>query len=160
MIGSAVGAANIPGVLIDAAHSAASMSTPFLLLGLGCTTWAIALCVVDLRQRRLPDALTLPAIPLAWGLALLWQPTAVLGGVGWALFLLLIGIWLGGVGGGDIKLAASLGTGVVLGAGFGTLPWVMAGAAGIAALIMLLSRRESLPFGPAMLLAAGLGILS
>lgn len=157
MIGEAAGAAEISGMFPGTTPLTATLLAISGVLGVG---WGITLCVIDLRQRRLPDVLTLPAIPLVWAVALAIQPTAVLGGLGWALLLLVIGIRLGGVGGGDIKLAASLGVVVVLGAGFGVLPWVMGGAAGIAAVTMLLFRRQSLPFGPAMLLATGLGILT
>lgn len=136
------------------------LSTLLLISGVLGLGWGIALCVIDLRQRRLPDVLTLPAIALVWAVAAVVQPTAVLGGLGWALFLLLIGIRLGGVGGGDIKLAASLGVVVVLAAGFGMLPWVIGGASGLAAVTMLLTRKRSLPFGPAMLLATGSGVLA
>lgn len=157
MIGKAVGAAFFQGALIDAADTAgASISAPWLLFG----GWAVALCYRDLRERRLPDQLTLPAIAVAWGLAAMLHPWAILAGVAWGGLLLLIGVVMGGVGGGDVKLAASLGTAVVLASGFGVLPWVMLGASVISLAIMLVTRRTSLPYGPAMLLAAVLGMAS
>ncbi|MGP6173080.1 prepilin peptidase [Corynebacterium sp. A21] len=154
MIGEAAGAALFQGALIDTA--AASMGAFWLLF----VSWAVMLCHRDLRDRRLPDRLTLPAVAVASGLAVLLNPWAILAGAAWGGFLLLIGIFLGGVGGGDIKLAASLGTLVVLASGFAVLPWVMMGASVIALAIMLVTRRPSLPYGPAMLCAAVLGMVS
>jgi Flp pilus assembly protein protease CpaA len=77
---------------------------------------ALALVVVlDLRIRLIPDAITLPGLTYALGLAALTErnPTlleAALGTlVGGGLVLLVAIVSRGGMGGGDIKLVAMLG---------------------------------------------------
>lgn len=137
MMGEAVGAAIIPGFFSAAAG------------------WAVALSYLDLRWQRLPDWLTLPAVGCSVLGALLHQPSAVLGGLAWGLCYLVIAVLLGGLGGGDIKLAASLGTMVVLAAG--VTGWLLAviGASLSSAVLMLVLRRTVLPHGPSMLLASG-----
>lgn len=133
--------------------------------------WATALCWWDLRRRRLPDVLTLPAAALAIGAAAFWSPAALLGLV-WPALYLLLGIAYGGIGGGDVKLAASLGVGV---AALGGLVAVLAAimlascltvAAGMAPRIARTtahsnqSRRGGqegvVPHGPAMILGASI----
>ena len=79
-----------------------------------------ALAVIDARQRRLPDRLTLPSYPVALallGLAALVQPGggahfrgALAGlGIALALFLAQAVIYPAGLGWGDVKLAGILG---------------------------------------------------
>ncbi|OLT43619.1 hypothetical protein BJF85_21820 [Saccharomonospora sp. CUA-673] len=82
---------------------------------------AVPLTATDLRYRRLPDVLTLPAVPLvllAVSVAALAAPDAggglvvgaVLGVVGFAGGHLLVRMLLpGSLGAGDVKLAAGLG---------------------------------------------------
>lgn len=66
----------------------------------------------DLRERRIPNRLTIPACVAALGLRALlgWDPlTAGLLGLG-AGFLVALPIFaLGGLGGGDVKLVAAVG---------------------------------------------------
>ena len=52
--------------------------------------WAGTLIVQDIRFRRLPDRLTLPAVPVAWaGVLRLGHGWAVLGGIAWFLLCVL-----------------------------------------------------------------------
>ncbi|MFV8380262.1 prepilin peptidase [Corynebacterium hindlerae] len=110
---------------------------------MGVFFWATALCGYDICFRRLPDWLTLPAIAVAWW----WHPTCILGGVAWAALYLRRG-----VGGGDVKLAASLGTLAVAG-GIMDLFAAIALASLATVLLCLLLRRSALPHGPAMIVA-------
>src|SRR5699024_68996 len=79
----------------------------------GAAVWSVALIIYDVRQRRFPDFLTLPAAALAlgWiGCTLQWH--ALWGLLRSALYLFLALASNGrGMGGGDIKLAVSLGVG-------------------------------------------------
>ena len=142
----------------------------FLLLAVA----GVLLAVVDLQHRLLPNRVVLPS--LAAGTALLLLPAladgawdallrAVLGaGALFAVYLALALVSPGGLGMGDVKLAA------VLGLYLGWLGWtaVVVGAlAGfvvqaLVALVLLASRRiglrGELPFGPAMLAGAALVI--
>jgi leader peptidase (prepilin peptidase)/N-methyltransferase len=83
-----------------------------VVLGLG---WlAVAAGVVDLRHRRLPNALTVPAFPVALLLLLPVGPAAVVRGAGGAVLAVAVHAavhlidWRA-VGAGDVKLAAPLG---------------------------------------------------
>ena len=134
----------------------------------------VLLAVVDLQHRLLPNRVVLPA--LAAGTALLLVPAladgawdallrAVLGAVAlFAVYLTLALVSPGGLGMGDVKLAA------LLGLYLGWLGWaavVLGALAGfvvqaLVALVLLAARRiglrGELPFGPAMLAGAALVI--
>ncbi|PBC69589.1 leader peptidase (prepilin peptidase)/N-methyltransferase [Streptomyces sp. TLI_235] len=131
----------------------------------------IPLTVIDLRVRRLPDRLVLPAYPV--GALLLASAAAMLGdarpflralaaaAVLFAAYALLAIIGpRNGMGGGDVKLAG------VLGMFLGWLGWreVLTGTAlafglgaATGAALLVLRRatwRSSIPFGPFMLVGA------
>lgn len=137
------------------------LPVPLVLTGL-----AVPLAVADLRHRRLPDVLTLPAYPLlgaAVVVAALSGP-----GAGLAVRALLAGLVFGGshllvhalsrrsLGAGDVKLSGALGV------AFGAVGWpaVVVGAAVAAAITVLLSVwprwRDGVPHGPGLLGAAWL----
>lgn len=136
--------------------------------------WGAVCCAVlvrtDLREHRLPNRWTLRL--LLGGLAAMaggalaagrtdLALSAVLGGLGYAAALLVLHvISRGGLGMGDVKLAAGLGvyTGVagppvVLAAALGA---ILLG--GVTAAVLVLARRATrrtaLPFGPPMVVAA------
>ncbi|AGF72582.1 signal peptidase, membrane protein [Corynebacterium halotolerans YIM 70093 = DSM 44683] len=129
--------------------------------------WAVALCLHDLHHRRLPDALTLPAA-LGAGLgALLTAPPVLLGGLAWAGLYVLVGLRgtgrtggrasRRGIGGGDVKLALSLGT---LAAAAGVTAWFAAvlGASLITLSAAVGTRSKALPHGPSMVAATALAV--
>ncbi|MBV9313486.1 MAG: prepilin peptidase [Pseudonocardia sp.] len=136
-----------------------------LLLALG---WlAVAAGGVDLACRRLPDALTLPAVPAVLMLTIPLGAASVgraaLGaGALFGAHLVVRRAAPAGLGAGDVKLAAALGG--VLGAV--SWPAIAAGTAlaaaitGLAALAGVLTGRlhlaDGVPHGPAMLAAAWL----
>lgn len=122
--------------------------------------WATALCVADLRQRRLPNWLTVP------GAGMILVVTSVAGRGGPALLggALLGGAYLvihladpGGLGGGDVKLAVGLGA---LTGALGDAVWVLAALGApiltAAAGVVSLSRGHggAVPHGPSMVLAS------
>ena len=79
-----------------------------------CTVVFVALCCAgDLRTRRIPNWLTLPALVLGLTLhvVLLGLPglVASLSGVAVVTALLLPSFALGGIGGGDVKMMAAVG---------------------------------------------------
>ena len=130
----------------------------------------VALALIDLEHRRLPDVLTLPAYPVLAVLLLLdADPDALLraaigGGVLFALYFVLW--WLtGGMGFGDVKLSGTIGAmlayvswGALLTGGF--LGFLLGAVAGV--LLMLLrgaGRRTAVPFGPFMILGAWASLL-
>ena len=145
-----------------------------LLLVLGSA--GAALTFIDLEHHRLPDAIVLPLYPVTVvGLVLdgvvsgQWPWTGAL--VGLAVWVGVIGgLWLlsggRGMGFGDVKLAPVLGA---------TLGWVAPAAAlvglfaafalgalvGVALLAARRAgRRSALPFGPFLIMGAGVGLVA
>ncbi|MDR7400024.1 MAG: prepilin peptidase, partial [Armatimonadota bacterium] len=117
---------------------------------------------IDLEHRIIPDRITLPGIVLGLALSFargglhgLWQ--AALAGLGAGAFFLAVAVLSrGGMGGGDVKLAAMLGAftdpaRVLVGTFLGVL------AGGLVGLGLLGTgrkrRKDAIPFGP--FLAAG-----
>jgi len=139
----------------------------FLLLA----ALAPVLTVTDLRSRRLPDPLTLPAYPAAAALlaaGALASPggtrhlLSALAGLAtaWLFFALLAGIHPAGLGWGDVKLSGVLG--LYLGwLGAAAVAAGLLGAFVLAALAGLgliaagrATRKTQIPFGPFMLASA------
>jgi leader peptidase (prepilin peptidase) / N-methyltransferase len=130
---------------------------------------ALLLAVIDMRCRRLPDPLV-AVLALTGGLPLVAlvpekAGTALLaGGAVFAAYGIVATLPRGGLGLGDVKLAAVLG--LIL--GFAGWPAVLAGVAaahlinGPIALFLLVTRRADarrpLPFGPALLAGALLAL--
>lgn len=127
-------------------------------LGLGVLT--VAATATDVRHRRLPDRLTLPAAALAPLAVLpLGAASAGVGVLGGLVMLLAHAAVLvsapTALGAGDVKLAASLG--VPLAA---LSWWALLAMPIVAALIVTaLARRTGVPFGPPML-AATWGVIA
>ena len=127
-----------------------------------------ALAVIDARERRLPDRLTLPSYPVALallGLAALLLPGgdrhflgALAGlGIALALFLAQALLYPAGLGWGDVKLAGILGLylgwlGLAAVAAGLFLGYLLAAVAGLALIAAgRASRKTQLPFGPFLL---------
>ena len=143
----------------------------FLYLG----AIGVALCMIDIDVRRLPDQIVLPSYLV--GVVLLGGAAAVTGSWGdlvraligmavlYAFYFLLAFIYPAGMGFGDVKLAGVLGlylawlgwSELVVGAFLGFL------LGGVVGLVLMLTRRagrkSQLPFGPYMLVGALLAIL-
>ena len=134
---------------------------------LGRSWFGVTAGVVDLLRRRLPNALTVPAIPAALVLLTPLGPSAVLRGAAGAALAAAahIAVHLAApraMGAGDVKLSASLGA-VVTAASWSGLALALALAAvltGLTAAAGLVSGTlragSSLPHGPSMLVAAWL----
>ncbi|MPZ82258.1 MAG: prepilin peptidase [Actinophytocola sp.] len=162
--GSVAGAVALLWAVLGWRVSSGQLPPWWLPIPLVLTWFAVLLTATDLRHRRLPDALTLPAYP---ALAATTALAAALGG-GWSL---PIGAAVGAVvfgtvhalvrlaspaslGAGDVKLSGSLGA--VLGA----IGWpAIVLAAGLAALLTLTlglltrHRGSGIPHGPGLLAA-------
>ncbi len=123
--------------------------------------WSVALARVDFREHRLPDRLTLPAIPVALGVLALNRPQ----NLGFAATAAVVAMAAGLVahriadlGLGDVKLVPSV---VILVSNAqnpaeNLAEWFVAMAilGGIHAAIQILitrDRRSHIPFGPAIL---------
>lgn len=127
--------------------------------------WLIALSCYDIRQRRLPNRLTLPGgVAILIGAALAGRAVpALVGAV--ALAAIYLAVHLASptaMGAGDVKLALGLGG---LSGCFGVEAWSLAalGAPLLTAAVGLVWRMRAVPHGPSMCLATacavGLAIL-
>jgi leader peptidase (prepilin peptidase)/N-methyltransferase len=131
--------------------------------GVACAcvlAWFTALTVYDVRQRRLPNALTLPgaAVVLAVAVATGRGVPALVGAAALALFYLGVHLMTPtGMGAGDVKLA--IGVGALTGS-FGVDAWVLAalGAPVLTAMwaiaVVFRGRAATVPHGPSMCAAA------
>jgi leader peptidase (prepilin peptidase)/N-methyltransferase len=126
--------------------------------------WFAALTVYDVRQRRLPNALTLPgaAVVLAVAVVSGRGVPALVGAL--ALTLFYLGVHLGapaGMGAGDVKLA--IGIGALTGC-FGVDAWVLAAlgapvlTATWAVAVAFRGRESTVPHGPSMCAAAAVAV--
>ncbi|MEV3904289.1 A24 family peptidase [Mycobacterium sp. NPDC050551] len=126
--------------------------------------WLVALSVCDIRERRLPNALTLPGAVLVLSAAAFAGRggPAVLGAA--ALFAGYAAVHLispAAMGAGDVKLA--LGVGGLTGA-FGPDVWMLAAvaapllSAGWAVVALLRRRGSTVPHGPAMCAASAAAV--
>ncbi len=136
---------------------------------------SVVLAIVDATERRLPNAIVHPSLlvmpallTIAAAVTGAWPAllTALLGGLGLFLFYLVLALVSpGGIGMGDVKLAAVLGFAL----GYLGLTTLLVGAmagfiiGGLVSLVALVARRVklsgSLPFGPSMLTGTFLALL-
>lgn len=144
-----------------------------LLVGL-FLSMSVGLALIDLRHRRLPNAIVIPSIAVALGFIALGSfagagpsvggalvGAASLGGFLWAVSV----VSRGGIGLGDAKYGILIGL-VVGSLDVGSVA-VAAGAAvlagGAAAVVVLLAggdRRSAIPFGPMLAFGAFVGLLA
>jgi leader peptidase (prepilin peptidase)/N-methyltransferase len=134
----------------------------------------IALTVIDLEHKRLPNAIVLPAYPVATALLVLAAlaeggsrrllGAAIAGVALYAFYFVLLVVYPKGMGFGDVKLAGVLGLYLgwfgwqytVVGAFFGFL---LGGLVGL--ILMALGRagrKSAIPFGPHMIVGAWLAL--
>lgn len=137
---------------------------------------SIALTLIDLDTRRLPNAIVLPSyivLAVLFTAACLfgapWEAllrAAIAGGALFAFYWLLRAVKPGGMGGGDVKLAGVLG--MALGwIGWGALivgafaAFLIGGVVGIALMLTRrATRKTAVPFGPFMVVGAWIGIVA
>ncbi|WP_448002636.1 prepilin peptidase [Agromyces bauzanensis] len=136
---------------------------------------ATVLTLVDLAEKRLPNAVVFPTlgvvglllVPATWAAGMWWPLLwAVAGAAGmFAVYFLLAFISPSAMGMGDVKLALVIG--LLLG-WFGLNAWLVGLLAafvvgGLLAIVALLLRRVtlrgSIPFGPSMLMGALIAVL-
>lgn len=119
--------------------------------------WLVVLAAYDIRERRLPNWLTLPGavVILSVATAVGRGLPALLGAL--ALFVVyLVAHLLAGVGAGDVKLAVGVGA---LTAAFGFDVWALAAlgapllSAGCAVVEVVRRRGSVVPHGPSMCIA-------
>jgi leader peptidase (prepilin peptidase)/N-methyltransferase len=127
----------------------------------------IAITAIDLRHQIIPDVITLPGIVVGFlaslaGTRVDWLDSLIGIAVGGGIFLVIILVSGGGMGGGDMKLGAMLGA--FLGWKLGLLALLLGVlSGGLVAVALLLFRRkgrkEAIPFGPYLALGGALALL-
>ena len=123
--------------------------------------WMVLLSIYDVRQRRLPNTLTLPgAVLIVIGAYVAGHGTASLAGATalFAVYLLVHVVSPTAMGAGDVKLAIGLGA---LTGCFGGDVWFLAalGAPLLTAVVAVLRRSgPSVPHGPSMCLASAIAV--
>ena len=142
--------------------------TPEFLVAAALLGALIAITAIDLRHQIIPDVISLPGIVVGFV-----ANSLLPGGVGWldsligiavggGLFLVIILVSGGGMGGGDMKLGAMLGA--FLGWKLGLLALLLGVLAGGAVAVVLLllgrkGRKEAIPFGPYLALGGAVALL-
>lgn len=128
----------------------------------------VAIAAIDLRYQIIPDAITLPGVLAGFvaslaGQRVSWFESA--GGIllGGGLFVAVIVLSRGGMGGGDLKLGAMLGAFLgwkaLLVALFAAV--VLGGLSAVALLASgKLARRDAIPFGPFLAVGGALALLA
>jgi leader peptidase (prepilin peptidase)/N-methyltransferase len=121
--------------------------------------------VTDLEHRLIPNPIILPAILIAGVGGCLQRdplPTLAGGAIGFASFYLIALARRGGMGGGDVKLAAFIG----LASGFPAVLVALIAAillGGVAALILVVTRvrglKSYIPYGPFLVAGGFLAVL-
>jgi leader peptidase (prepilin peptidase)/N-methyltransferase len=130
-------------------------SLPFVFYGL-LTSALLVVALIDFDHKIIPNIITLPGLAIGLGLSLWALPITPLDSslgllIGGTLFYLIALVSKGGMGGGDIKLIAMIGT--FLG-WQGTLFTIFSGAllgSLVGAMLMLIGRKgrkDKVPFGP------------
>lgn len=134
-------------------------NTVFVLLA---AAFLLVVAYIDLKQRRIPNALIYPALGvmlLFHLLVRLQSPLATLLGGGLAFLMFALAAWLrpGDLGGGDIKLATLLG----ITFGFPVVLWALlvgVGSGAVVAVVMIIGggrgRKTHIPYGPFLCLGA------
>jgi leader peptidase (prepilin peptidase) / N-methyltransferase len=122
--------------------------------------WLVVLSCYDIRQRRLPNRLTLPGAALILAVAFCTGRgvPAVAGAAALTgLYLLVHLIAPAGMGAGDVKLAIGLGA---LAGCFGVAVWFAAAlAAPLLTAVVGVALRGAVPHGPSMCLATAGAVL-
>jgi len=140
-----------------------------LVLGLVLVAFLVPLALIDLDLRILPDRLTAPAAVLALGLGVALdpegEPERLIAALAAGGFLFVA--WLlkpGGMGLGDVKLAAAMGLFLGRGAGVAIVVALIAGVLVGAAIMqrkgIVAGRTTTVAFGPFLALGAVVALLA
>lgn len=138
-----------------------------LVLSIFYCSLFIALMVIDFEQYIIPNRIIYPAAAVSLLVALLrpdWRVSQSIigGGIGLGVFLVIVIVSRGGMGWGDVKLAALVGliTGFPL---VFVAVFLSIVGGGLLALLLLFTgvkkRKEAIPFGPFLSLAAMVTLL-
>ncbi|MBZ8177873.1 prepilin peptidase [Corynebacterium sp. 3HC-13] len=128
--------------------------------GVGVLLWGWRLIWWDLKCQRLPNHLTVPAAAImTLGVIFSHHPHWIIGGLAWSGVYFLGAVWSrGGLGGGDVKLAFSLGIIASMGGVLGVILAMLFSNA-ISVFSLIKQHRRAQPHGPAMIAGTILGLV-
>jgi len=142
--------------------------TPQLVVAMVLLAALVAITAIDLQHQIIPDAMTLPGVVAGVLANVATRHVPVLDSLlgialGGGVFLVIILVSGGGMGGGDMKLAAMLGA--FLGWKVALLALFFAVVAGGSLAIVLLAsglrgRKDPVPFGPFLALGGAVGLFA
>lgn len=175
-LGTALAFIPVAVLFVPTAATAAGLVADVLVLVafLGLTAVSVALAIIDLETQTLPNRIVLPSLATMGALLL---TAGLVRGDGEALLRTAIGMvalfvlylvlaLVGGMGFGDVKLAALVGmaTAWVSWPAFAVGAFAAFALGGVFGLVLLIARRAgrktAVPFGPWMLLGAWIGIFA
>ena len=157
----------ISGVLFVLLYLKFGLSMTFTVYGF-LTSALLIIALIDLDHKIIPNAITLPGIAVGLGLSLGILPITPLASlfgliIGGTVFYLIAFVSKGGMGGGDIKLIAMIGTFLGLQGGLFTIFTSALLGSMVGLMLMLLrkkGRKDRIPFGPFLSCGAILFMLS
>ena len=159
----------VTGALFLSAYFKLGWGAPFVLVGAGVAL-LVAIAVIDLEHRLIPNRLVIPASLVLLALAPLWPELGIdralafeqvhlaslanslaAGAGAFLVFLAIKAVYPAGMGAGDVKMAGMLGL-LVGYPGIVVALWLAVVAGGAVAVGLLAlggrSRKDAMPFGP------------
>jgi leader peptidase (prepilin peptidase)/N-methyltransferase len=155
----------ITGLIFLSLYSNFHISPQFFIYALLCTS-LIIIAFIDLEHKIIPDVITLPGIIIGLTLSLIFPHITLLNSfkgllLGGGLFYAIAIVSRGGMGGGDIKLIAMVGSflgwknvllTIFIGSFFGSIVGI------ILIILKKKNRKDMVPFGPFLSLGAIISI--
>jgi leader peptidase (prepilin peptidase)/N-methyltransferase len=141
----------------------AGKDTTRVALGIGLILLVVPIALIDLETRLIPNKLTLPGALLAVGLGLAFDPSGepsrlIAGAAAGGFLLIAVLAYPGGMGMGDVKLAAVMGLFLGSAVAPALLVALLSGSAVGAVIIARkgasAGRKTAVPFGPFLALGA------
>ncbi len=141
----------------------AGKDTTRVALGIGLILLVVPIALIDLETRLIPNRLTLPGALLALGLGLALDPSGepsrlIAGAAAGGFLLIAVLAYPGGMGMGDVKLAAVMGLFLGSAVAPALLVALLSGSAVGAVIIARkgarAGRKTAVPFGPFLALGA------
>ena len=148
------------GILVSFLYWHYGLSWELAMVAFYCCLF-LTLLIIDLEQGILPNKIVYPGMIIALILSLVAEPgikdAAIGGGIGLSLLLIPALIYRGGMGWGDVKLAGLIGLVTGFPNVFIAIFLAIFSGGLVAAILLLLkikNRKEAIPFGPFLALAA------
>ena len=142
--------------------------TPELLVAVVLLAALVAITAIDLQHQLIPDAITLPGIVVGLLTSVGTRRVSIIDSVLGALlcgglFMIIILVSRGGMGGGDMKLGAMLGAFLGWKVALASLFLAVVVSGGLAIVLLALrvrGRKDPIPFGPFLAMGGAIGLFA